>query len=86
MHMFDGGTRQTWIFSWTTQTNGTWTHIVTKNSPPARQHYAMSSTGGGKKVILFGGEDHLDATQLLSDTWKFDSSIDDWTVVLTSIQ
>ena len=76
--MFDGKTRATWIFDWTKNTNGTWTQVITVNSPPGLQMYAMDSTSGGENVILFGGS-NLDNTLSFNETWIFNSRMNDWT-------
>ena len=75
--MFDGKARRTWDFGVTKETNGTWTHVATHIAPPGRQDYAMASTDGGDKVILFGGA-NIDYTMVYNDTWMFNQRTNDW--------
>ena len=77
--MFDGRTRQTWIFDFLTKDVNGWTLIDTKSVAPSpqRQAFAMASLSGGDKVILFGGAS-LTGAQNFNDTWIFDQSKNDW--------
>ena len=81
--LFDGKTRFTWLFDLTHATNGllnkTWSRVETLHVPPGRQLYALTSVGGGNKVVMNGGA-NLAYTRTLDDTWIFDHNTLDWTL------
>ena len=63
-------------------TTGTWTHVVTPQSPPARDTAAIAFDAARNRIVCFGGQRYNPSPfTLLNDTWEYDGVT--WSPVIT---
>lgn len=59
----------TWLFNAGTKS---WSEVSTSPTPNARFYHALAATPSG--ALLFGGTPNNTYTNLLDDTWRFNSA------------
>jgi N-acetylneuraminic acid mutarotase len=68
----------TWIYN---LSDNFWSLVLPSSQPPARLYSAMGAVRNDDKVVLFGGQARMNGNQYFSDTWVFDMSDGQWTLM-----